>query len=338
MKDKNLNIELIRVAACFLVVVLHSVIIGMNETGSSGWDILNIIESFTRISVPLFIMISGAVLIKESTNMNSSLKRANRLFIILLFWSAIYYLYRSHVNSFPIDVKSFFNLFFRSQIFYHMWYLYAAIGFVIIMPLLSKFYLHSNKIDVVILVWLWMLLLFFSLLNVYLGLNLNINNLFQVSIFSSLAVYLLLGKIILDNKVNMTNSTKIMLTIMLTACTFATAFITKNISVYRGPVNQMFYDNSSLFIAMSAICFMVFMINTPVKNKTILHIVKFISPCTLGIYLVHPLIIDIFRRFLLDKYSIHPEMFIVISLSFIVFLISLAIVVFLRKFGLSRII
>ncbi|EAY3776883.1 acyltransferase, partial [Salmonella enterica] len=36
MKDKNLNIELIRVAACFLVVVLHSVIIGMNETGSSG--------------------------------------------------------------------------------------------------------------------------------------------------------------------------------------------------------------------------------------------------------------------------------------------------------------
>lgn len=89
--DKSLNIDLLRVVSCFLVVVLHCVAIGMNDSSHEHWYELNVIESFTRMSVPLFIMITGSLLIREKTDLTNALKRAKRLLFILVSWSAIYY-------------------------------------------------------------------------------------------------------------------------------------------------------------------------------------------------------------------------------------------------------
>ncbi|EBM6584400.1 acyltransferase, partial [Salmonella enterica subsp. enterica] len=83
MKNINLNIELIRSSACFLVIVLHCVVIGMNDSSYEYWNELNIIESFTRISVPLFIMITGSLLMREKTDLTNAFKRAKRLLFIL---------------------------------------------------------------------------------------------------------------------------------------------------------------------------------------------------------------------------------------------------------------
>ncbi|EAO4731848.1 acyltransferase [Salmonella enterica] len=332
------KIDMVRVSACLLVVLLHTVVIGMSDSSAPGWNLLNVIESFTRMSVPLFIMLTGGLLIKESSGVIGSLKRTKRLFLVLFFWSAFYFIYRSYMEKFPFDIVIFFKLIIGSQIFYHLWYLYAAIGFLIMIPLLSSFYLRSTKYEIMVFVSVWASILFLGLINIYFNLGLNITNVFQITLFSSLGVYLLIGKIVLDELTNISKIGVLSACFTLAICTSATAMITKHITPEGGSVNQLFYDNSSLFVGISAICFMIIVMNSSDRIMKFDKALRFLSPCTLGIYLVHPFIIDITRRFIIDKYHITPSIFILAPISIAVFIFSTVIVICLKKVGLSRVV
>lgn len=319
-----------------MVVALHSVVIGMNDTSYKYWDFLNVIESFTRMSVPLFIMITGYLLIREGEGFSMSMRRARRLAITLIFWSAIYYTYRTFGNMTLTSVIDFIGMLTRNQIFYHLWYLYAAIGFVIIIPVLSGFFYSYKKSEVIAFSLIWLMALFFGLINIQFNLGFNINWTFQTQLFSGLSVYLLLGRLLKEYKC--TNRViMIIAAILLIISVLTTAYITKLISPYGGPVNQLFYDNSSLFICISAISFMFLCMNARASNKILKNVVAVASPCTLGIYLIHPLLIDLFRIHILDANNIHPTAFVVTTMSILIFSLSFIIVFVLRKIGLSRI-
>ncbi|EMF9804941.1 acyltransferase family protein [Salmonella enterica] len=334
--DKSLNIDLLRVVSCFLVVVLHCVAIGMNDSSHEHWYELNVIESFTRMSVPLFIMITGSLLIREKTDLTNALKRAKRLLFILVSWSAIYYSYITYTGNSDFRLSVFLGMLIRNQIFYHLWYLYAAIGFVLIIPILSAFYHSASRKDVIIFAAAWMIFLFFGLINLQLNLNININWSLQIQMFSSLSVYLLLGKLIKDSAIKADKVTISIAVMLIVMCTISTSYITKLITPYGGPVNQLFYDNSSLFIGLSAMSFMFLFMSVNVKSNIIIKIINLVSPCTLGIYLIHPIIIDTLRIFIFEKYNISPEFEVVTTMPIIIFAISLISILILRKIGLSR--
>ncbi|POT61941.1 acyltransferase [Citrobacter braakii] len=334
--EKSLNIDLLRIVSCFLVVVLHCVVIGMNDSSYEYWNELNIIESFTRISVPLFIMITGSLLMREKTDLTNALKRSKRLLFILVSWSDIYYSYLAYIGKSDFKLSSFLGMLIRNQIFYHLWYLYAAIGFVLMIPILSAFYHSASRKDVIIFTVSWMIFLFFGLINLQLNLNININWSLQIQIFSSLSVYLIIGKLIKDSAIKVDRVTITISVMLIVICTISTSHITKLITPYGGPVNQLFYDNSSLFVGISAISFMFLFMGINVKSNIIIKTINLISPCTLGIYLIHPIIIDALRLFIFEKYKIVTGLGVVTTMPIIIFAISLVSILILRKIGLSR--
>lgn len=70
---------------------------------SIQWQYSNVINSISRASVPLFVMISGLFLLQSNEtnvyNMSYWRKRIKKVLIPTFFWTTIYYYWQLKVNS-----------------------------------------------------------------------------------------------------------------------------------------------------------------------------------------------------------------------------------------------
>lgn len=91
-------------------------------------DVLNIYGSISRWAVPIFVMITGMLLLSPEKNISIQTifsKYIKRIFIILVFWVIIYALVTQMVSSDEFDIKILANKIINSH--YHLWYLYTLI-------------------------------------------------------------------------------------------------------------------------------------------------------------------------------------------------------------------
>lgn len=140
--DKNGRIfwlDATRVVAIFGVVLLHAAAPSLYKFGSiepEEWHIANIIDAFTRPAVPLFFMVSGALLLGRSIGLPQLKPRLIRLIVPLVAWSIIYLAIGAITNP-NID---FIRLSLRASItptMYHLWFLYALVGLYLCLPLVG---------------------------------------------------------------------------------------------------------------------------------------------------------------------------------------------------------
>ena len=66
-KNKILYLDILRALACLLVVMIHSSMnYAVQEVGSKNFWVGNFFDSISRAAVPLFVMISGALMLDEN--------------------------------------------------------------------------------------------------------------------------------------------------------------------------------------------------------------------------------------------------------------------------------
>ena len=59
-------IDLLKIISIFFVVLLHTSAFGVYQgVAANGWWVANFYDSLARISVPLFVMASGALLLEK---------------------------------------------------------------------------------------------------------------------------------------------------------------------------------------------------------------------------------------------------------------------------------
>ena len=67
LSDRVYYIDILRVLACIAVIMTHaSDDYVLDNFGSSNFMIGNVIDSISRIGVPIFVMISGALLLNKN--------------------------------------------------------------------------------------------------------------------------------------------------------------------------------------------------------------------------------------------------------------------------------
>lgn|SRR5574344_86530 len=203
--ERNIAIDTLRTVSTLLVILLHIsaeyVIKSMNDfTFDSSFWISNIVDSFSRICVPLFVLISGMFLVgRNETFEQSYQKRASRILIPLIAWTIIYLLYRmsiSFVVSNIIDIKSLFVSVILGCPFYHMWYLFMIIGLYLITPLLNNSISKISRNNLWIVAILFLL---FGMVNSCYDEFFN-NNVFFMLWFINYLGYFILGYLIKDYK------------------------------------------------------------------------------------------------------------------------------------------
>lgn len=133
-----------RVIATFGVIVIHSSGTDYHKFNSISlfdWISVDLLQSIVRISVPLFFMLSGSLLLNRSENhsVKKVLSRIIRLIVPLIMWSIIYLAYNSYYHNKPIDL---FSILYRPAM-YHLWFVYSLVEVYIALPLI---YYIFNKI------------------------------------------------------------------------------------------------------------------------------------------------------------------------------------------------
>lgn len=147
MRRKRLHLEFLRVIAVFMVLFQHSKQYGsllfLTTNNPFEYTVSLLLEFASQIAVPVFFMISGALLLgKEEDFRTLFRKRILRMAVVLVGVSAGYYV----VIALTVPGKSLglHSIFDFLQTLVHepvtapLWFLYAYLAVLLILPLLRK--------------------------------------------------------------------------------------------------------------------------------------------------------------------------------------------------------
>ena len=138
---RNSSLDILRIIATLMVIMIHCSAAFVSGYGLGTVEFLwgNVFDSVSRIGVPLFVMISGALFLDESREITIKRvlsKNVLNLGVITLIWAVIYSV-RYQIIA-PLEVGNAIN---TQNVFmrilnghYHMWYLYMTIGLYLMVP------------------------------------------------------------------------------------------------------------------------------------------------------------------------------------------------------------
>ena len=132
--------DLLRVASMVGVVYLHTAAGALRQLGTPLWHFSNLISSLATASVPLFFMLSGALLLShDGTAELGSLfrKRLPKVLIPLLVWSAVVILVTGVQSGAQAALDKLVPL-LNTPVMVPYWFLYALVPMYLISPLLKK--------------------------------------------------------------------------------------------------------------------------------------------------------------------------------------------------------
>jgi surface polysaccharide O-acyltransferase-like enzyme len=130
-------LDVMRVVATLLVITIHASAKGFGLMSERNWWAVNAWESLARVSVPLFFMISGALLLPRTHAIASIGRRLWRIGLPLLAWSVLYLLWFRHTGE---HHGAWLALIAAGPVVAHLWYLYALAGIYIFLPVLAAFH------------------------------------------------------------------------------------------------------------------------------------------------------------------------------------------------------
>ncbi|MEG1575032.1 MAG: acyltransferase, partial [Bacteroidales bacterium] len=180
VKGNIVWIDLLRILACFLVVLAHCCdpFVGAFDSDRSSflWGVFT--GSFVRCSVPLFVMMSGVLIMPTTLGMSEFYKkRLGRIVLPLVFWSIIlpllFALYLNIVgySSSPLIGEDNFNIGTTIRKIYTfifsfnydttpLWYIYMLLGLYLVIPIINPWLKQASKREIQLFLGIWLFTLF----------------------------------------------------------------------------------------------------------------------------------------------------------------------------------
>lgn len=170
-KKKFVWADDLRVAATIAVITVHasaSIPPLFGQIPQASWWTGNIIDCLARFCVPVFVMLSGALLLRSySPPFEFFRKRFLRIVFPFLFWSLTYSLLQLGLKTgrlWELSVSEYFAIFIRQlagdNISYHFWYVYMILGLYVLVPFFGGIVRSASERSLLVFTVLWFLLIF----------------------------------------------------------------------------------------------------------------------------------------------------------------------------------
>jgi surface polysaccharide O-acyltransferase-like enzyme len=141
----------LRNAATVLVVVVHAAASVAQKDAdyySSEWWAGAWWNALGRPAVPLFVMLSGFLLLGKDYPLPDFLKRRFvRVLVPSLFWMAIYTFYDYHSHGTPNTWTGAFRGLLQGPVYFHLWFIYLIIALYLLYPLLRPWVKQATDRD-----------------------------------------------------------------------------------------------------------------------------------------------------------------------------------------------
>jgi len=319
------GIHLLRVAACFMVVMVH-VSCSLFVSFSPDWLPSIVYNAWAHSCVPVFFMISGFLLLDKKEDAASFYaRRFARILPPFVFFSCLY-LYDKNA-----PLSQYAGRILGGSVEFHLWYVYLLIGVYAAMPFLGKIFVNSDRSEKTIYLGIWFgLSVLYATLKNSLNLPYNIVDLYGLSMFVGYAGYVFLGGFL---KAASFPRPGLLLCLSLAGSALAVA-ATYASSHALGRPDAMFMDFFSIPVFLSSV--LLFCALKDVRVARCRQCLHALSGATYGIYLVHILVLKYVHRYILSVNA--ASVWLTIPLvSAICFLGSFLVVVALRRVGFLRI-
>lgn len=303
MKDKKIGIEVLRVISMICVVFLHSITQGLRtDLDCVKWDIINLGSSFATASVPIFFMISGALILSSEKTYSVKYtlkKRLPRMLIPLAFWSLIAVLkeygfiwYYFHI----IDIWGAFTKFLtfpQQQIMIHFWFMYFLVPIYLISPALKLLIdkCPKNILKYVGILWLINIVSFTirPIFPEFIQPLLNWGFVNNIGFVNNYLGYFVLGYYLYSRRFNISNrQLEIIIGAMVVVISVITAVITRKNREY----NEWFKSYKNIAVLVLSCCIFLRFSRIEKLPKVLNWIVLRLSALSFGIYLMHNIYIS----------------------------------------------
>lgn len=338
VKSRVLYMDVLRVVASFFVVLIHSSAVyltSFSDIHTKGWYVANILDSGSRWCVPIFLMISGAFILGYKERYSTQqffLKRFSKVLIPFVIWTGIYIAWQMITGIAKVTNRHYIldHTIFGPAI-YHMWFFYTILGLYLITPILAVFANKSNKTTLLFLAGVCIIQnMAYPLVVLYTGLH----PYFNIPLTTQYVDYFLLGWILKD--VEFKNPTKWLLYALGAAGVAVTIIENYRLSVREHKLDFFFlnYENFATFFTAIAVFTLIKSIpwEKVVKGQMSRKILSLLANASLGIYLIHVMILYYFTQiFFTPGNSVSTVLFMALGGAVIVFTVSTVIVLGLQK-------
>lgn len=315
--QRNVSLDITRIIAVMAVVMIHTVgkFVDFYDTASTEFILGNVFDSISLLGVPLFVMVSGSLMLDENKNFSIKdliFRRIRNIALLTVFWSVLYCCIFSVIL--PISRGEALSLpgiaYALTAGHYHMWYLYMVIGLYFVTPFLRAFVKKENK-NLILLFILISVISQFTLpvLNI-LSLKfeettyiIKLIGMLQLNFFGYFIAYYLMGWYIVH--VGIKNKR------LLYCLGIVSLLITIVYVQFTGNYANA-YANENLFVMLYSVA--VFTALNCGKERSVGgrtgKVLETLSGLSFGVYIVHPL-----TQMIVDKvivYTKYPLLYIVL--------------------------
>ncbi len=332
MNKRNIGLDLLRLLAMFMIVLLH-----INNWGgllkNTFFQIdflpVYVFEAFSIVAVNCFILISGFFLIKQEFR----LKKIVALIFEICFYTWLCFVVALVIKT-PMDIKLFIKGLFTITTGVH-WFITCYVMLYILFPFINKFIyslsLKQKHFLAVITILLFSVWTFVS--------NINKQSVFSgysilwVSVLYYWGAYIRLAFVEgegnkLFNKITKFSGYGYIISSLITV------FIMCMLNLIGKKVFTALHYNG-LFVFIASICLFVFMYGIKFKNDIISKLIIFFAPASFGVFLLSDNIFVIYyqekflnKEFFLQSFNM-PIMVLICALS--MFLLCLCVSTLLHK-------
>ena len=286
-----------RVLAAFTVVVLHVTGVAVDQyqrIAPTDWWIANAFNATTRWAVPVFFMLSGSLLLGPSKREDAWTfyrKRAKRVLIPLLGWSVFYILWRIYFHQDKVGLlQSVYMV--GTGAYFHMRFLYLLLGLYLFVPFIRVFIANTTLSDLRLCTFLLFALCFMA------GI-LDLRHTRSSNVFADCVRYLPFFMAGLTFRYfRVTGRVAVVSLIVALVMIGLTAVGTRYVAGMSAGESRYnhFHAAESLTCILTSLGMFMFLSYVPrVSPKWLNRTVQWIAPHTLGIYLVHPVFMDLFN-------------------------------------------
>lgn len=299
--NRMYSFDVMRIIATCIVVLGHISADYVKSYPSDSLEFIsnNLLNSFSRFAVPIFFMISGALMLNEDKKISNKkiIHAALHIFILLLTWSILYsvayHIVKPLIFKEAISISAIVHTIFYGH--YHMWFLFVLIGLYLITPILRLFIRRENlplitaylNFSVVVCFGLSFVNQIVNTFTSHENFLSDYISYFQMGYFYDAIVYYIMGWYILNN--NIKRRSYIAIYICGVLGYLATVVCTQMFYDNTQSPNNFFYANKSLNVFLYGIAVFIFLYNLlKRKNITSCEVVLKLSSFTFGVYLIHP--------------------------------------------------
>lgn len=291
--QRNFYLDQMRVISCIMVVAIHVCNIynrAFPDISQIDYGVAALINSFSRISVPVFFMINGALMAGREPNLQKSLRRFFKYLIITIFWFIFYFLWtRLYLNK-TYDFHDILTV----PTSKHLWFLYAFLSIYLALPLIQTLIINlSDKI-----IYYMLVLFAVSVFGGYILDFVKVSVKYPIAIISEnqYLFFFILGYVLYNKKDKINIKTRNIILIFVLCC-IAVAFLTMAISFAQNTHEEVLFQYRNPMLVLASMSAFIIMLRIPKSipqawEKFVCHV----SDNSFGIYVFHAVFLNILDK------------------------------------------